>query len=396
MPNTMKRVSQRLARLPGSATMAISNRARELRAEGKEVISFAAGEPDFPTPEHIVAAAARAGNDPANHKYTANQGLPLLREAISQYTRTYSHVGVELSEIVVTNGAKQAVFQTFAALLDPGDEVLVPAPYWVTYPAGIDLAGATTVAVPTTASAGFKATVDDLEAARTERTQALVFVSPSNPTGAVYTTDEARAIGEWATDNDIWIIADEIYQRLYYEGDVAPSIAALTPRAENWVLINGVAKSFAMTGWRVGWMIGPEDVMAAAARHQSHATSNVANVSQHAALAALTGPQDTVEEMRDAFDRRRRLMFSLINQVPGFSCVEPEGAFYVFPDVSAVLTDRCPTSANLAELIIDKAGVALVPGESFGTPGFLRLSYALNEADIERGVGAIADLIGTL
>ncbi|MGB7859006.1 MAG: pyridoxal phosphate-dependent aminotransferase [Acidimicrobiia bacterium] len=392
----MKRVSQRLARLPGSATMAISNRARELRAEGKEVISFAAGEPDFPTPEHIVAAAARAGNDPANHKYTANQGLPQLREAISEYTRTYSGMSVEVSEIVVTNGAKQAVFQTFAALLDPGDEVLVPAPYWVTYPAGIDLAGAATVAVPTTAAAGFKATVDDLEAARTVRTQALVFVSPSNPTGAVYTADEARAIGEWAAENNIWIIADEIYQRLYYDGDVAPSIAALTPRAENWVLINGVAKSFAMTGWRVGWMIGPDDIMAAAARHQSHSTSNVANVSQHAALAALTGPQDTVEEMRDAFDRRRRLMFSLINEVPGFSCVEPEGAFYVFPDVSAALTDRCPTSASLAEMIIDRAGVALVPGESFGTPGFLRLSYALNEADIERGVGQIADLIGTL
>ena len=374
--------------------MAISNRARELRAEGREVISFAAGEPDFPTPEHIVAAAARAAHDPANHKYTAVPGLPPLREAVAGYTATYSGVQVDASEVMITNGAKQAAFQSFAALIDPEDEVLLPSPYWVTYPAGIELAGGVPVAVPTTAESGFKVTADDLEAARTERTQALVFVSPSNPTGAVYTDEEARAIGEWANDRAVWVIADEIYQRLFYKGGVAPSIAAVTPRFENWILINGVAKSFAMTGWRVGWMIGPEDVIAAAARHQSHATSNVANVSQQAALAAVTGSQDTVEEMRTAFDRRRHLMYSLVAAIPGFSCIEPDGAFYVFPDVSEAVGDRFPSSADLAEAIIDQAGVALVPGESFGAPGFLRLSYALGEDEIERGVGAIADLIG--
>jgi len=389
----VKRVSRRLAAIPGSATMAIANRARELRAEGSEVISFAAGEPDFSTPEHIVAAAARAAHDPANHKYTAIQGLPSLRQAIAGYTNTYSGVEVDFSEVVVTNGAKQAVFQSFAALLDPGDEVLLPAPYWVTYPAGIELAGGVPVAVDTTSDTGFKVTVEDLEAARTDRTQALVFVSPSNPTGSVYSTSEAREIGTWAAENDVWVITDEIYQRLYYDGDVAPSIVAATPRFENWIMINGVAKSFAMTGWRVGWMIGPEDVMAAAARLQSHATSNVSNVSQQAAFAALTGTQETVEVMRDAFAARRNLMYSLVSGIPGFRCVEPEGAFYVFPDVTEVLGGRYATSADLAEAIIDDAGVALVPGESFGAPGYLRLSYAVGEPEIRRGVEAIANVI---
>ena len=374
--------------------MAISNRARELRAEGKEVISFAAGEPDFPTPEHIVASAARAAHDPANHKYTANQGLPSLREAVADYTNTYSGVEVDVSEIVVTNGAKQAVFQSFAALIDPGDEVLLPAPFWVTYPAGIELAGGVPVAVVTDSDSGFKVTVADLEAARTDRTQALVFVSPSNPTGSVYSVAESRAIGEWAAEHHVWVITDEIYQRLYYEGDVAPSIVAATPRFENWIMINGVAKSFAMTGWRVGWMVGPADIMAAAARLQSHATSNVSNISQHAALAALTGSQQTVEVMRDAFAVRRDLMHSLVSEIPGFECVKPQGAFYVFPDVSEALGDRWATSADLAETIIDQAGVALVPGESFGAPGYLRLSYAVGEEEIRRGVTAIANVIG--
>jgi len=392
----VKRVSQRLARLPGSATMAISNRARELRAEGRDVISFGAGEPDFPTPEHIVAAAARAAHDPANHRYSANPGLPPLREAVADYTATYSGVQVDPSEVVVTNGAKQAVFQTFAALIDPGDEVLLPSPYWVTYPAGLELSGGVTVPVPSSPATGFKVTVDDLEAARTEKTIALVFVSPSNPTGAVYSEDEAAEIGEWAKDNEIWVIADEIYQRLVYNTDVAPSIVAATPRFENWVIVNGVAKSYAMTGWRVGWMIGPRDIIDAAARHQSHATSNVANVSQHAALAALTGDQATVEEMRVAFDSRRKLMHSMVAAIPGVECLEPEGAFYVFPDVGGVLGGRFPTSASLAEAILEEAGVAVVPGESFGAPGFLRFSYALGEEDIKRGVERIATMLGSI
>ncbi len=376
--------------------MAIAGRARELRAEGRDIISFGAGEPDFATPESIVAAASRAAHDPANHHYTANPGLAPLREAVADYTTRYSGVDADASEVVVTNGAKQAVFQTFAALVDPGDEVLLPSPYWVTYPAGLELAGGVSVPVPSTAASGFKVSVDDLETVRTDRTTALVFVSPSNPTGAVYSETEARAIGEWARDNEIWVITDEIYQRLVYFTDVAPSIVAVTPKLENWVIINGVAKSYAMTGWRVGWMVGPSDIIDAAARHQSHATSNVANVTQHAALAALTGPQDTVEEMRLAFDQRRKLMHSMVSEIPGFECVEPEGAFYVFPDVTEVLSDRYPTSEALAEGILEEAGVALVPGESFGAPGFLRFSYAVGEDEIERGVTQIASLIERL
>jgi aspartate/methionine/tyrosine aminotransferase len=392
----MKRVSQRLARLPASATMAISSRARELRADGQDIISFGAGEPDFPTPENIVAAATRAAHDPANHHYTANQGLPPLREAVAAYTARYSGVHVDSSEVIVTNGAKQAVFQTFAALIDPGDEVLLPAPYWVTYPAGLELAGGVPVPINTTAATGFKVTVGDLEKARTDRTTAMIFVSPSNPTGAVYSEDEARAIGQWAQENEIWVITDEIYQRLVYFTDVAPSIVGVTPELENWIIINGVAKSYAMTGWRVGWMIGPRDIMDAAARHQSHATSNVANISQQGALAALEGAQDTVEEMRQAFDERRRLMYSLVSAIPGVSCLEPEGAFYVFPDVSAVLGGKYATSADLAAGILEEAGVALVPGESFGASGFLRLSYAVGTDEIERGIARISGLIETL
>ncbi|MDP9495871.1 MAG: pyridoxal phosphate-dependent aminotransferase [Actinomycetota bacterium] len=388
-----KRVSDRLGLLPPSATLGIAARARELRAAGVDVISFGAGEPDFPTPEHVVAAAARACFDPENHKYTAAAGLPQLRKAIAQDVARYSKVEVDWSEVMVTNGAKQAVFQAFAALLDPGDEVLLPSPHWVTYPADIDLAGGVTVSVPSRLEDGFKVTVDRLEQARTDRTKLLVFVSPSNPTGAVYTAEEARAIGEWAAANDIWVIADEIYQRLSYFTDVAPSIAAVTPRFENWVLINGVAKSYSMTGWRVGWMVGPADVIDGANSHQSHATGNVANVAQHAALAALTGPQEMVEEMRLAFDSRRKLMYSMVSAIPDVACIEPEGAFYVFPDFSAHLGDRWATTDDLAAEILEEAGVALVSGESFGTPGFLRLSYAVGEEEIERGVERIAALL---
>lgn len=373
--------------------MAISARARELQDQGRQVIAFAAGEPDFSTPEHITAAAARSCHDPANHHYTANPGLIELRKAVAEYTKTYSGVQVDSSEVVVTNGAKQAVFQTFAALIDPGDEVLLPSPHWVTYPAGVDLAGGVPVPIETTIEEGFKVTVEKLEQHRTAKTKMLIFVSPSNPTGAVYTADEARLIGEWARDNDIWVMADEIYQRLDYETDVSPSIAAQTPRFEKWVLINGVAKSYAMTGWRVGWMVGPVDVMEAAARHQSHATSNVANVAQHAALAALTGPQDSVVEMREAFDRRRKLMFDMVSGLEGVECLEPRGAFYVFPDVSNLLGDRWASSADFAYSAIEEAAVAIVPGESFGAPGFIRLSYATSDSDIEMGMERLAAMI---
>lgn len=389
----MKRASTRLSHIPPSATLGISARARELKSEGVDVISFGAGEPDFATPEHVVAAAARAAYDPENHKYTASAGLKPLREAVADDVRRFSEVEVDWTEVMVTNGAKQAVFQAFAALLDPGDEVLLPSPHWVTYPAGIDLAGGVTVSVPTRMEDEFKVTVDSLERAKTARTRLLVFVSPSNPTGAVYTADEARAIGEWALANEVWVLADEIYQRLTYFTDVAPSIASVTPRFDNWVLVNGVAKSYSMTGWRVGWMVGPTDIIDAANAHQSHATGNVANVAQHAALAALRGPQETVEEMRQAFNRRRKLMHSLVSDIPGIRCVEPQGAFYVFPDVTGAMHGRWETTSDLATAILEEAGVALVPGESFGTPGHLRLSYATSEAEIERGVDRIRQLL---
>jgi aspartate/methionine/tyrosine aminotransferase len=360
------RVSERLGRLSGSATLAINNRAREMAAEGRDVISFGAGEPDFPTPEHIVEAAARAAADPGNHHYTANVGLPILREAISEYTLAYSRVAVEDMQILVTNGAKQAIFQSFAALLDPGDEALLPAPHWVTYPSGIELAGGVAVSVPTRMEDGFKVDVEALES-------------------------------DWARDRDIWVLADEIYQRLvYHDREVAPSIAAVTDGLHNVVLVNGVAKSFAMTGWRVGWMIGPPDVVGAAARHQSHATGNVNNVGQMAALEAITGPQDTVLAMRETFDKRRQAMMSMLSDAPGVQCAEPSGAFYVFPSVEGLLNDAYPTSEMLAEGLLEEVGVAVVPGASFGAPGFLRLSYALSDSDLERGVSMMLGMFGRL
>jgi aspartate aminotransferase len=383
----MGRVSKRLGALPGSATLAISGRAREMRAAGRDVISFGAGEPDFPTPEHIVAAAQRAANEAANHHYSANAGLAPLREAIVEYTHTYSGSRHDPSQVLVTNGAKQAIFQAFAALLDPGDEVLLPAPHWVTYPAGIELAGGVPVSVPTRMEDGFKVTIEDLERHRNERSKVLMFVSPSNPTGTVYDADEAREIGEWAVANDIWVIADEIYQRLVYDaGESAPSIAGVTRGLDNVLLVNGVAKSFAMTGWRVGWLIGPDDIIDAAARHQSHATGNVNNVAQVAAIEALNGSQETVLAMRETFDKRRQTIISMLRGAPGVECYEPGGAFYVFPNVEGLLGERYPTSASLAEALIEEEGIAVVPGESFGAPGHIRLSYALSDVDLERGV----------
>ena len=393
----MSRISGRLDRLPGSATLAINTRARQLVAEGRDVISFGAGEPDFPTPENIVEAAVRAARDPSNHHYTPNVGLEPLRGAIVDYTKQFSGVSIDADQVVVTNGAKQAIFQALAALLDPGDEVLLPNPHWVTYPASIDLAGGTTVSVPTTMESGFAVSVEDLDRLLTERTKVLMFVSPSNPTGTTYSAEEARRVGQWARDNDLWVIADEIYQRLVYEkDDVAPSIATDLAGYDKIILINGVAKSYAMTGWRVGWLIAPKDVAAAAARHQSHSTSNVNNVAQMAALEALTGLQDSVESMRLAFDRRRRRMMELLDVAPGVRCARPDGAFYVFPDVTDLTSESHPTSAAIAEVLIEQAGIAVVPGESFGAPGHLRLSYALSDDELERGVARMVSLFGSL
>lgn len=400
MASPAHRVSARLAAIAPSATLVVDARAKELKAAGRPVIGFGAGEPDFPTPDYIVDAAVAAARDPRNHRYSPAAGLPELREAIAAKTLRDSGVSVAASQVLVTNGGKQAVYNTFAALLDPQDEVLVPAPYWTTYPEAIRLAGGVPVDVFAGPEAGYKVSVEQLEAAVTERTKVLLFVSPSNPTGAVYSPEETRAIGEWALERGLWVVTDEIYEHLTYDGVPFTSIVAAVPGlADQSVILNGVAKTYAMTGWRVGWMAGPSDVVKAAVNLQSHATSNVANVSQRAALAAVAGPLDAVEEMKTAFDRRRRAMVAGLNQVPGFACPTPEGAFYAYVDVREALgrTYRGgftpATSAELATFILDEAEVAVVPGEAFGPSGYLRLSYALGDADLAEGVARIQALL---
>jgi aspartate aminotransferase len=397
-----RRVSARVGAVSPSATLAVDARAKQLRAQGEDVIGFGAGEPDFPTPEHIVSAAIEACRVPSNHHYSATGGLLELREAIAGSTRASSGLDVAPSQVLVTNGAKQAVYEAFATLLDPGDEVLVPAPYWTTYPEAIALAGGVPVAVPTDEAAGFHVTVDALEAARTPATKVVLFVSPNNPTGAVSTRDEVAAIGEWAEHHGLWVVSDEIYEHLVYGGRQAHSLPVLTPAlAERAIVINGVAKTYAMTGWRVGWMIGPKDVIEAATNLQSHATSNVANVSQHAALAALEGGLGAVTAMREVFNRRRTTMHRMLNECTGVTCVEPEGAFYAFPSVAGLLGRRVAgrpvaSSLDVAAVAIDEARVAVVPGEAFGAPGYLRLSYALGDEDLVEGITRLGKLFATV
>jgi aspartate/methionine/tyrosine aminotransferase len=395
----MGRISARIGAVAESATLAIDAKAKALKAAGEDVVGFGAGEPDFPTPAHIVEAAIAACRDPKSHKYTPTGGLPELKQAIAAKTARDSGLTVEGGQILVTNGGKQAIYNTFAALLDPGDEVIVPAPYWTTYPESVALAGGVSVVVETDESTGFRATLEQLEAARTPRTKVLLFVSPSNPTGAVYPRAEIEAIGHWAAEHGLWVLTDEIYEHLVYGDARHFSMPAVVPDlGDRWVVVNGVAKTYAMTGWRVGWMIGPPDVVKAATNHQSHATSNVANVSQRAALAAVSGDLSAVAEMREAFDRRRNTIVKMLNEIPGVSCIDPEGAFYAFPSFKGVLgrpiRGRTPTDTlELAEIILDEARVAIVPGEAFGAPGYARLSYALGDDDIERGVARIGELL---
>ncbi|TPW76988.1 pyridoxal phosphate-dependent aminotransferase [Schumannella sp. 10F1B-5-1] len=394
----MARISQRIGAISESATLKVDAKAKALKAAGRPVISFAAGEPDFATPQHIVDAAVAAAQDPKNHRYTPAAGLPELREAIAAKTLRDSSLAVEPSQVIVTNGGKQAVYQAFAALLDPGDEVLVPAPYWTTYPEAIRLAGGVPVEVFAGADQQYLVTVEQLEAARTERTKVLLFVSPSNPTGSVYSPEQTAAIGAWAEEHGLWVISDEIYQNLTYDGVRAASIVEATPAlADRTILVNGVAKTYAMTGWRVGWMVGPADAIKAASNLQSHLSSNVSNVSQRAAIAALTGPQDSVAEMRAAFDRRRQLIVAGLNSIPGFETPTPTGAFYVYPDVRGLLgrewAGTTPqTSLELADLILEKAEVAPVPGEAFGPSGYLRFSYAMGDDAISEGVERLRTL----
>jgi aspartate/methionine/tyrosine aminotransferase len=392
-------VSRRVAAIAESATLAVDAKAKALKAAGEPVIGFGAGEPDFPTPEHIVEAAVAACREPKNHKYTPAGGLPELKEAIVAKTARDSGLVVPTSGVLVTNGGKHAVYNTFATLLDPGDEVLVPAPYWTTYPEPIALSGGVTVVLPTDETTGFRVSVDQLEAARTARTKVLLFESPSNPTGAVYPPEEVEAIGRWAVEHGIWVVTDEIYEHLTYGDHVFTSMPVLVPELQDrCVVLNGVAKTYAMTGWRVGWMLGPDDIVKAATNLQSHATSNVANVSQQAARAALEGDLSAVAEMRTAFERRGRLMYELLTGIEGVTALEPQGAFYGFPNLSAYLHRpiRGRTATNTVELcsiLLDEAKVAIVPGEAFDAPGYARLSYALGDDDLGEGVGRIADLL---
>jgi aspartate/methionine/tyrosine aminotransferase len=394
-------ISKRVEQVAPSATVAITERAKALRAAGQDVIGFGAGEPDFPTPPHIVVAAQEAAADERNHRYTATAGLPELREAIAVKTARDSGLEVAPSQVMVTNGGKQAVYEACLSLVDPGDEVLLLAPYWVSYPEIVKLANGIPVSVFAGADQGFRVTVDQLEAARTPRTKLLIFVSPSNPTGAVYSRAEIEAIGQWAFENGMWVLTDEIYEHLVYGEAEFHSMPVVVPEvAERCVVANGVAKSYAMTGWRVGWMIGPQHVISAATKLQSQVSTNVANVSQRAALAAVSGDLSATHLMREAFDRRRRVMHAMLDGIDGVSCLEPEGAFYAFPDVSGLLGRSlagrsAATSLELAELVLEEAKVAFVPGEPFGAPGYARFSFALADDQLEEGLSRLASLAGS-
>ncbi|TWD79546.1 aspartate/methionine/tyrosine aminotransferase [Kribbella amoyensis] len=393
------RISARIGAISESATLAVDAKAKALKAAGRPVIGFGAGEPDFPTPDYIVEAAVEAARDPKNHRYSPAGGLPELKQAIVAKTKRDSGYEIEAAQVLVTNGGKHAVYNAFATLLDPGDEVLLPAPFWTTYPEAIQLAGGVPVEVLADETQNYLVTVEQLEAARTEKTKALLFCSPSNPTGAVDSPEAVEAIGRWALEHGIWVITDEIYEHLTYGDTKATSLPVAVPElADTTIVLNGVAKTYAMTGWRVGWMIGPKDVVKAATNLQSHQTSNVCNIAQRAAIAALEGDLSAVDEMKAAFDRRRRTMVSMLNEIPGVECPEPTGAFYAYPSVKGVLgkeiNGRTPTtSAELAEIILDDAEVAVVPGEAFGAPGYLRLSYALGDDDLAEGVSRIAKLL---
>jgi aspartate aminotransferase len=394
------RIARRIAAIAESATLAVDAKAKALKAAGRPVIGFGAGEPDFPTPSYIVDAAVAACSVVANHRYTPAAGLPELKDAIVAKTKRDSGFEISANNVLVTNGGKQAVYQAFATIVDEGDEVLLPAPYWTTYPEAISLAGGVSVEVVADETQNYLVTVEQLEAARTPKTKALLFCSPSNPTGSVYSEEQVRAIGEWALANGIWVIADEIYEHLLYDDATAPSMPVLVPGLQDTcIILNGVAKTYAMTGWRVGWMIGPADVIKAATNLQSHLSSNVNNVAQRAAIAALTGDLTAVDEMKVAFDRRRKLMVQMLNDIPGVYCPTPQGAFYVYPSVKGLLGKEirgkvCTTSAELAALILDEAEVAVVPGEAFGPSGYIRLSYALGDDDLIEGVTRLQKLLG--
>ena len=399
MSPNQSRISSRIAAIAESATLAVDAKAKALKAAGRPVIGFGAGEPDFPTPGYILDAAEKAIRVPSNHRYTPVAGLPELREAIVAKTKRDSNFDIAVENVLVTNGGKQAVFQAVATIVDEGDEVILPAPYWTTYPEQIRIAGGTPVEVFADESSNYCVTVEQLEAARTPKTKALIFCSPSNPTGSVYTVEQVRAIGEWALKHEIWVLTDEIYEHLLYDGATAPSLPVMFPELrDRTIVLNGVAKTYAMTGWRVGWMAGPKDIIKAATNLQSHMTANVANISQRAAIAALNGDLSASNEMKVAFLRRRNLIVKMLNEIDGFSCPTPQGAFYAYPAVHGVLGreirgKKPQTSSELANLILDEVEVAAVPGEAFGPSGYLRFSYALSDEDLIEGITRIKNLI---
>jgi len=392
-------ISKRTLAVQPSATLAITVKANQLRAEGVPVIGYGAGEPDFATPQAIVEAAVEAAGDPKSHRYSPAAGQPALRQAIASKTLRDSGYKIDPSQVVVTNGGKQAVYLTCQVLLDPGDEVLLPAPYWVTYPEAIALAGGIPVPVPTEEASNFTVTIASLDAAVTASTKMLIFVSPSNPTGSVYTEEQVREVGEWAAERGIWVMTDEIYEHLVYGEAEFHSLPVLVPEiADRCVIVNGVAKTYAMTGWRVGWMIGPAEVASGATRVQSHLSSNVNNVAQAAALEAVSGSLDAVVTMREAFDRRRMTMHEMLNAMDGVTCLEPQGAFYAFPNLQGLLNRplrgrTATTTMELAALLLDEVSVAIVPGEAFGAPGYARFSFALSDEDLVEGLERIAALV---
>lgn len=387
-------LSERINRVAPSATLAVDSKAKAMKAEGIDVIGFGAGEPNFPTPAAIVAAAAEAVQDPKNYRYTPTAGLPELRKAIADKTLRDSGYGVDPNQVIVTNGGKQAVYESFQILLNDGDEVIIPTPYWTSYPEAVKLAGGVPVEVFAGADRNFEPSLEDLEAARTERTKAIIVNTPNNPTGAVWNPEIVKAIGEWAVEHHVWVISDEIYEHLNYDGAKTTYIGAAVPEVRDQLLVlNGVAKTYAMPGWRVGWMIAPLDVAKAASKLQGHMTSNVNNISQRAAIAAVSGSLDAVYEMREAFDKRRQTIVAALNDIEGVNCPTPTGAFYAFADVSALLNKPLGTSktayastSELAAALLDEGHVAAVPGEAFGAPGYLRFSYALADDDLVEGM----------
>lgn len=390
------RIAERLKRVKPSATLAVSAKAMELKAQGRTIISLSVGEPDFGTPAHICAAA-KAAIDAGFTRYTQEPGIPELRAAVAGYFAAHYGVEAEGANAIVTNGGKQSLYNLLQCLLDPGDEVLIPAPYWVSYPAMVLLADGVPVEVPAPASKGFKVTPEDLERACTPKTRVLIFNSPSNPTGVHYTRQEQDALAAWAVQKGVFVISDEIYDRLVYAPAEPVSLAGWWKKhPENFAIVNGLAKTFAMTGWRVGYTLAHVDLVKAMSKLQGQSTSNICSIAQKAALAALTGPSECVAEMCAAFARRRDLAMQIVGTWKRAVCPRPDGAFYVFPDVSAYYGGKFKDSAEACTLLLEEAGVAAVPGAAFGDDACVRFSYALDDESLIKALELSGKALGAV